>query len=157
MSIKIELKNYEGYNDPTAYEALNNILQEEKAKEVLASVRIRQNLNKPKSIVYICSPIEAYTPASMRQLLKYRKFAIQSNSIPVVTTLLLDHSLVDDKDELHDLCANAGHQLMAHCDEIWVFGKKITRTMANEITKAIYKKIKIRYFTTDCKEIERHA
>ena len=66
-------------------------------------------------------------------------------------------SLVDDKDELHDLCANAGLQLMAHCDEIWVFGKKITRTMANEITKAIYKKMKIRYFTTDCKEIERHA
>ena len=157
MSIKVRLKNHEGYNDPTAYAALNHILKEEKSKEDRASYRIRQDLDKPKSVVYICSPIEDYSSTSRLQLQKYRRFVLQANSIPVATTVLLDRSLVANEAELHELCANTGHQLMNHCDEVWVFGKNFTRTMANEITKAICRQKKIRYFTTDCKEIERHA
>lgn len=43
--------------------------------------------------------------------------------------------------------------LMGKCEQVWVFGEKISSGMAAEIAKAKKKNMTIRYFTEECKEI----
>ena len=43
--------------------------------------------------------------------------------------------------------------LMGKCEEVWVFGSEITSGMAEEIAKAKKRRMTVRYFTEDCKEI----
>ena len=44
--------------------------------------------------------------------------------------------------------------MLTKCSELWVFGDDMTGGMAKEIRKAHARNMRIRHFTTDCKEIE---
>ena len=41
---------------------------------------------------------------------------------------------------------------LGKCEQLWVFGDRITDGMAAEIAKAEKRRMPIRYFTDDCKE-----
>lgn len=43
--------------------------------------------------------------------------------------------------------------LLTKCRELWVFGRTITTGMSEEIEKAKQRKIRIRYFTEEIKEV----
>lgn len=43
---------------------------------------------------------------------------------------------------------------LSKCEQVWVFGERITDGMAYEIKKAINMGKKVRYFTADCREVE---
>ena len=43
--------------------------------------------------------------------------------------------------------------LHTKCRELWVFGRTITTGMSEEIEKAKQRKIRIRYFTEEIKEV----
>ena len=43
--------------------------------------------------------------------------------------------------------------LLTKCKELWVFGSKITNGMVEEIEKAKQRKIRIRCFTEEIKEV----
>lgn len=42
---------------------------------------------------------------------------------------------------------------LSKCEEIWVFGDKISSGIQVEIDKATRKNMKIRYFTEECEEV----
>ena len=46
-----------------------------------------------------------------------------------------------------------GMVLMGKCQEVWVFGSRITRGMAVELAKAKERGQKIRYFNDRCVEV----
>ena len=69
-------KNSEGYDDPTAYEALTRIEQEQRA------------LRAFRPIVYICSPYSGDVEKNVEAAQKYSRFAVDTGYIPIAPHLL---------------------------------------------------------------------
>ena len=67
--------NSEGYYDPTAYEALTKIVQEEKAARY-------------RPLVYICSPYSGDTEGNTEKARRYSRFAADADTIPIAPHLL---------------------------------------------------------------------
>ena len=64
-------QNQEGYDDPTAYEAITNIEQEERALQVF------------RPIVYICSPYSGDLERNTRAARNYSRYAVDKGYIPL--------------------------------------------------------------------------
>ena len=62
--------NSEGYYDPTAYEALTKVTQEEKAARY-------------RPLVYICSPYSGDTEGNTEKARRYSRFAADAGTIPI--------------------------------------------------------------------------
>jgi len=79
---------------------------------------------------------------------RYSRFAVDSGAIPIAPHLLLPQYM--DEDTERDLAMLMDKVLLGKCEELWVFGGTVSEGMAAEIETA--KKMKIRYFTEECKE-----
>ena len=137
---KVDRRNSEGYHDPTAYEALNNI----------------RNESRPfMPIVYICSPYAGDVERNTERAKTYSRFAvIKRNAIAFAPHLLLPLYLNDDDPEERGLALFMDMVFIGKCNELWVFGEKITKGMQLEINKAKKRQMPIRYFTEDMEEVE---
>ena len=135
-------QNQEGYDDPTAYEAITNIEQEERA------------LRAFRPIVYICSPYSGDVERNVKAAQGYCRHAVDKGCIPIAPHLLFPQFLQEDKPRERMLGLLFGNALMSKCAEVWVFGSHITPGMEVEIKRARWKNIRLRYFTEECKEID---
>ncbi len=133
----VSLYNRERYLDPTAYEALTNIEKEEKRK---------------KPIVFICSPFAGDVEGNVMRAKRYGRFAVTQKVIPIIPHLMYPQFLYDDDPAERRLGLEMGLVLLTKCQEIWVFGDRVSKGMAVEIKKAKQCKIPIRYFTVSCQE-----
>lgn len=137
----ISTKNAEGYSDPTAYEAVRRIEEQEYAKSVF------------RPLVYICSPLSGDVPGNQERARKYSRFAVDKGAIPLAPHLLFPQFMDDSDPAERDLALYMDIILLSKCGEVWVFGETISRGMAVEIEKAKRKGKPIRYFDRDCKEV----
>lgn len=135
--------NYEHYPDPTAYEALSTVEKDEQATQVYMS------------LVYIASPFAGDTKHNIERARGYSRFALSKGCIPLTPHLLYPQFMDDEDKEQRELGLRFALILLAKCDELWVFGDKITDGMSREITKAKRKGMPIRYFTSHCEEVTR--
>lgn len=133
--------NSEGYFDPTAYEALTTVEQEEKAAKSF------------RPLVYICSPYSGNVESNIKSARRYSRFAVEMGYIPFTPHLLYPQFLDDDNPAERSLGLLFGNVLMSKCAEVWVFGSYISSGMNAEIERAKRKKYTIRYFSDDCKEV----
>lgn len=133
--------NAEGYPDPTAYEALTAVEQEEKAAKAF------------RPLVYICSPYSGNIENNIKSARRYSRFAVEMGYIPFTPHLLYPQFLDDDNPAERSLGLFFGNVLMAKCAEVWVFGSYISPGMNAEIERAKRKKYTIRYFSEDCREV----
>ncbi len=131
--------NAEGYHDPTVFEALTNIEKEEKQK-------------KKKKIVFICSPFAGDIEGNTRRAKRYGRFAVIEKAVPIIPHLMYPQFLEENDPEERQLGIDMGLILLGKCQELWVFGSRISSGMSAEITKAKRWNISIRYFTTECVE-----
>ena len=132
--------NAEGYNDPTAYEALKSIETEAKKQPF-------------RPIVFICSPFADDIDRNIHKTQGYCRFAVSRNRIPFAPHLLFPQFLDDGDKQQRELGLFFGMVFLAKCHEMWVFGGNITKGMAVEIEKAKQRKITIRYFNDRCEEV----
>ena len=139
--MSISKLNAERYYDPTAYEALTAIEQEEKA------------LRAFRPIVYICSPYAGDVEANVEAARKYSRFAVEQGRIPIAPHLLFTQFLNDANPRERQLGLFFGNAIMSKCSEVWVFGSNISSGMEAEIKRARWKNYRLRYFTTDCEEV----
>lgn len=133
--------NAEGYPDPTAYEALTTVEQEEKAAKAF------------RPLVYICSPYSGNVENNIESARRYSRFAVEMGYIPFTPHLLYPQFLDDSNPAERSLGLFFGNVLMAKCAEVWVFGSYISPGMNVEIERAKRKKYTIRYFSDDCREV----
>lgn len=133
--------NAEGYPDPTAYEALTAVEQEEKAAKAF------------RPLVYICSPYSGNIENNIKSARRYSRFAVEMGYIPFTPHLLYPQFLDDSNPAERSLGLFFGNVLMAKCAEVWVFGSYISPGMNAEIERAKRKKYTIRYFSDDCREV----
>ena len=133
--------NSEGYVDQTAFEAISNIVQEE--KKVLCGRRQ----------VYICSPYAGDTERNIANALRFCRFAIDRGYDPIAPHVYYTRFLDDGNPTDRELGLYLGLRHLKHCKEMWVFGSRISAGMAIEIGKAKQYKIPVCYFTEQCEEV----
>ena len=133
--------NIEGYDDPTAYEALTHINAEE-----------RKGRFRP--MVYICSPFSGDPEGNTEKAKRYCRYATQAGYLPFAPHLFFPLFLRDELPRERSLGLSMAIVMLTKCSELWVFGDDMTGGMAKEIRKAHARNMRIRHFTTDCKEIE---
>ena len=131
--------NREGYADPTACEALRRIEKEEKAARY-------------RPLVYICSPFSGKVRKNKKKARKYCRFALEQHTIPFAPHLLFPQFMDDSSPEERQLAMFMNMIMLGHCEELWIFGERISAGMKQEIRKAERKHMKIRYFTEDLEE-----
>lgn len=136
--------NHEGYPDPTAYEALSNIAKEEKAAK---------RVYRP--LVYICSPFAGDIENNVNMARIYSRFAVRSDCIPLTPHLLFPQFMDDSIVSERELALFMGLVLLTKCEQVWVFGRIISKGMAAEIEKAEKKRIPVRYFTEELEEVRK--
>lgn len=139
--------NAEGYYSPTEYEALRKVRQSEKASDF-------RTFSGYRPLVYICSPYAGDVHQNVENAKKYSRFALEKNAIPL-TPHLLYPQFMDDSDPAERRIAlhKISYVLIGKCDELWVFGGVISSGMDYEISIAKKRKMKIRYFTAELREV----
>ena len=103
-----------------------------------------------RPLVYICSPYSGDTSGNTRNAVKYSRFAVDQGVIPLAPHLLLP--LYMNEETERELAMSMDMSFLECCEELWCFGSEKTKGMLAEIEEARKLKIKIRYFTADCKE-----
>lgn len=137
--------NPEGYYDPTPYEALTRIEQVSK--------------NKPfMPIIYVCSPYSSGdVEANAKQAREHCRFVLNSGCIPIAMHLLLPQFMKDNNSKERDLALFIDMVIMGKCQEVWVFGNRISNGMAIEIAKARKRGQRVKYFGFNYKEVSEYA
>ena len=139
--MSVNKRNSEGYYDPTAYEALAKIERDAKAHAF-----------RPR--VYICSPLSGNIAANQKNARRYCRFAVDSGCIPLAPHLYFPQFMDDGNGAERNLALFMDIVLLSKCDQMWVFGDRISKGMSIEIEKAKRKGQPIRWFTDDCKEVK---
>lgn len=137
----VNKKNSEGYPDPTAYGALSSIEAERKAARAY------------RPLVYVCSPFSGDTEANIKNARRYSRFAVERGYIPLAPHLLFPQFLNDNDMTERELGLHFGNVLMSRCAEVWVFGETISAGMDAEIRRARRKNYRLRYFSSNLKEV----
>ena len=146
--MRISRYNQEGYFDPTPFEAYKGIGDQRPAEKDAA-----RGPHSFRPIVYICSPFAGNVEENQRRAREYCRFAVQQGFIPIASHLFFPQFLDDEDPEQRELGLYMGNVLLTKCQEVWVFGYRISSGMAAEIAKAERRQMPIRFFTTDCKEV----
>ena len=134
-------KNSEGYPDPTAATALENVARAEDAR-----------VHRP--LVYIASPYAGETEDNISRAKGYCRFAVSKGVIPLAPHLLYPQFMDDDDEDQRILGLRFAIALLCRCDELWVFGEKVSTGMAKEIEKAEKRGMRIRRFNSKCEEVQ---
>lgn len=132
----MDKRNSEHYPDPTAAEALANVAREERAKA-----------KKYYPLVYICSPFAGDTEYNISRARGYCRLAVSKGYIPLAPHLHFPQFMDDDDRQQRDLGLFFALVLLGKCDEMWVFGSRISAGMAREIDMAERRGILVRRFT----------
>lgn len=148
--MSIDRFNSEGYFDPTTYAALTSVEKEERAAKKAADFRTSDGY---RPLIYICSPYSGDVSRNVKNARRYSRFALEQNTIPLAPHLLYPQFMNDnDLAERHVACHKINYVLIGKCEELWVFGREISKSMAYEISIAQKRRQKIRYFTEECEE-----
>ncbi len=86
--------------------------------------------------VYIASPYAGDVDHNVAMAREYCRFAVKQGVIPFAPHLLFTQFLDDAKPEERVLGCQMGKEFLSTCDELWVFGDRISQGMAAEIAEA---------------------
>ena len=134
-------KNAEGYPDPTAATALENVARAEDAR-----------VHRP--LVYIASPYAGETEDNISRAKGYCRFAVSKGVIPLAPHLLYPQFMDDSDEDQRILGLRFAIALLCRCDELWVFGEKVSAGMEKEIEKAEKRGMRISRFNSKCEEVQ---
>ena len=143
------MRNASGYVDPTACEALQDILREARAKRL-----------GYMPLTYICSPYKGEVEENVQNARRYCAFALAQGALPIAPHLLFPQFLgteavchAEETEETRELALHMGMILLTKCRELWFFGNVVSDGMKREINRARWRGMIVRHFTSDCKEV----
>jgi len=105
-------------------------------------------------LVYICSPFAGDTGRNVRRAQGYCRFAVSKGCIPLAPHLHYPQFMDDSDQNERELGLFFALALLGRCDELWVFGSRLSAGMAGEISKAKQTTMPIRYFSDKCEEVQ---
>lgn len=102
--------------------------------------------------VYICSPLSGDIEGNIRKVKGYCSFAVSQDCMPWAPHIYFTQFLNDDVPEERQAGVSEGIKWLEHCEEMWVFGDRISEGMRVELDYANFLEIPIRCFSEDCVE-----
>lgn len=85
---------------------------------------------------YVCSPLKEDVQANIQRAKHYCRYVFDCGFMPIAPhiyfTLFLDDSIENERKK----AMKFGLELLELCDELWVFGERISYGMSIEITRA---------------------
>lgn len=99
--------------------------------------------------VFICSPYRGNVEKNLTDARKHARMAAICGYCPVVSHLVFPQFLNDSNPEERILGITLGVELMKVCDEVWIFGNKITNGMEYELEQAKQMGIPVRMYDND--------
>ena len=103
-------------------------------------------------LVYVCSPYRGNIEHNTARARRYCRFAITQKAVPIAPHILFTQFLDDDIPEERQIGLQQGLELLKHCDEIWVFGERISEGMQGEIAAAQQLGIPIHCYNDRCEK-----
>lgn len=140
-------KNIEGYPDPTAGAAMGQIMKEYRQQRRDTYYRENELRSRPK--VYVVSKYAGDVDNNVRSAIRYCRFVISKNKMPVASHLLYPQILNDDAPEEREIGTMFGLALLEICDEVWCFGSEHSSGMKRELQEAKKLKKTIKYFPSE--------
>jgi hypothetical protein len=105
------------------------------------------------NMVFGCSPYRGDIETNVANARRYARFIALCGYSPVMPHLMFPQFLDDSKADERIKGIELGVVQMKQCDEMWIFGTKISKGMEYEIDKAKDMNIVVRMFDEDCNEI----
>jgi len=84
----------------------------------------------------------------------YCRFAVSKGSVPLAPHLLFPQFMDDGDKDQRELGLLFALILLDKCDELWIFGERISTGMAAEIAKAKERGMPIKYYNQKCEVLE---
>lgn len=100
--------------------------------------------------VYVCSPLRGDIETNVRRALGYCRFVIRQGALPLAPHAIFTAFLDDAIPQERQLGMALGIELLKRSDELWVFGKIVTKGMHSEIKVAAERNIPIHYYDEKC-------
>ena len=104
-------------------------------------------------MVYICSPLRGDVETNIQRANRYCLFASTQAVLPLAPHTIFTQWLDDNDPQERQRGIYLGLELLRRCDELWVFGSRISTGMAEEIKLATKLGKKISYYTDRCELI----
>ena len=82
--------------------------------------------------VFICSPFRGDMEGNARKAAAYSRMACEEGHLPIAPHLLFPQFLNEGIEEERRLGITMGMELLALCDEVWVFGEATEYSNASE-------------------------
>ena len=107
--------------------------------------------------VFVCSPYAGCVKANVHNARMYSRFVFLCGCMPITPHLMYPRFLEDKDTKERDAGIQMGLILLDYCNEIWVFGQKISNGMRREIAFAESHGILVRYFSDTCQEVVKRG
>lgn len=99
-----------------------------------------------KPFIYICSPLKGDIERNIKKAIGYSRLVFLKGGVPLAPHVIFTTFLDDEILEERNAGIEMGISLLTKCDEVWVFGERISEGMQSEISIAKALNIKIRRF-----------
>lgn len=107
----------------------------------------------PRTRVFVCSPYAGCINQNVHNARMYSRFVFLCGCMPITPHLMYPRFLEDKDTRERDAGIQMGLILLDFCNEIWVFGQRISNGMRREIAFAEAHGILVRYFSDTCQEV----
>lgn len=98
---------------------------------------------KNDPVIYICSPYAGDREANAKRAERYSRFVWEQGGIPLAPHLLFPRFMDESNPNERQAGLRMARKLLTMCDEMWVFGDRISQGMAAEIAEAAGRMIPI--------------
>lgn len=102
--------------------------------------------------VYICSPLSGDIERNIRKANGYCRFAVTKSVVPLAPHAMFSGFLDDTIPQERVSGLTLGLEILKHCNEVWVFGERISEGMKAEIQEAEELGVPIQYFDERCEQ-----
>lgn len=89
-----------------------------------------------RKIIYVCSPCRGNVAANISWAKLFTEAVLHTGNTPVAPHVFYAEYLDDEKPSERAQGLAAGISLLRRCDEVWIFGNRISEGMATEIREA---------------------
>jgi len=103
--------------------------------------------------VFICSPYSGDIAANETKALQYCRFAVSKGCLPIAPHCYFPQFMDESNPTERELGIAFGIRLLGGCEQLWLFGTKITDGMRKEVNAAKNQGIIIRQFNENMEEI----
>ncbi|MDY3369401.1 DUF4406 domain-containing protein [Zhenhengia yiwuensis] len=104
-------------------------------------------------MIYICSPLKGDVEMNIQRANRFCRFAARNEVLPLAPHTIFTQWLDDADPDEREAGIYLGLELLTKCDEVWVFGNRITEGMTKEIEFAVKLKKPVLYYNDKCEMI----